>query len=337
MIPLNYHHLYYFWTVARSGSIAAATQRLYLSQPALSGQLGELEKFCGARLLERTHKGVALTWEGKIVFERCERIFAEGDELAAIIKNGFHEPAVLRIGVHPAVPREVVLRVLDFTRHSGKNLRTEGLGRRAEGLGRRAEGLGCRAAVFSGTLEGLCARLKRRVLDMLIVNSDCAAELGRERRARLAGELPVYFVASESIKKTIKRFPSDLTNAAMLLRTADNPVRVQVEHYLSRHRVAVRVEADSEDVDLLRRMAVEGRGVAALGALTVANDIKAGRLQTLHTTPVGITEPVWFVCDAQPRSNPAVRALTDKLMEDFSLFGKTPRVNSMLEKPKQKK
>ena len=36
---LNYHHLFYFWTVAREGSIAKACDRLLLTQPTISGQI----------------------------------------------------------------------------------------------------------------------------------------------------------------------------------------------------------------------------------------------------------------------------------------------------------
>lgn len=309
MIPLNYHHLYYFWTVARSGSIAAATQRLYLSQPALSGQLKQLERACKARLLERTRKGVSLTYEGRIVFERCERIFSEGDELASLIGNGFKASPVLRVGIQATISREVILRILAFARQTDKS---------------------CRITIFSGELDTLGAKLKRQNLDFIVANEDCSAHLGRECRSRLVSQLPVYFVASRALKRTIKRFPSDLSKAAMLMRPADNSVRKQVDHYLSQRKVNFQVEADSDDVDLLRRLAVEGRGVAALSALTVASDIKAGRLAMLHSSPVEIREPVWFVCGAHPRANPALRKMIDALMEKFTIFGQLPRIKSSL-------
>ncbi|MBI5202122.1 MAG: LysR family transcriptional regulator, partial [Elusimicrobia bacterium] len=78
MIPLNYHHLYYFWVVAKAGSITAARERLLLAQPTLSLQLAQLERACGGRLLERSRQGVTLTPLGQQVFEHCERIFSEG-------------------------------------------------------------------------------------------------------------------------------------------------------------------------------------------------------------------------------------------------------------------
>ncbi|MDD4004612.1 MAG: LysR family transcriptional regulator [Elusimicrobiaceae bacterium] len=298
MIPVNYHHLYYFWTVARAGSIAAATQRLYLSQPALSGQLRQLERACNASLLERNRKGVSLTFEGRIVFERCERIFSEGDELAFIIRNGFKAPTVLRVGVQPSLSREVLLRVLGFVRRIDKS---------------------CRTAIFSGETDTLGLKLKRQELDFIITNEDCSARLGQGHRSRLVGQLPVCFVANGIVKRLIRQFPADLTKTVMLLRPTGNPVRKQVDHYLSRRRISVRVEADSDDVDLLRRLAMQGNGVAALSVMTVAADIKAGRLASLHSVAVGIKEPIWFACPHHTRSNPALRVMTDILMDTFKI------------------
>jgi DNA-binding MarR family transcriptional regulator len=40
---LNYHHLRYFWTVAKEGSLKKAAEQLHVSQPSISGQLRELE------------------------------------------------------------------------------------------------------------------------------------------------------------------------------------------------------------------------------------------------------------------------------------------------------
>jgi LysR family transcriptional activator of nhaA len=301
MIPLNYHHLYYFWTVARCGSIAAARRKLYLSQPALSGQLKELERACQARLLERSRSGVALTFEGRAVFERCERIFSEGEELAALIKNGFQAPAVLRLGVRPTVLREAVLAAMDFAARCEPS---------------------CRAAVLSGDPEALMARLKAQTVDLLMSNRDYAPSLGEDFRSRLVCRLPVCFVANRAVKRLVRRFPVDLAKTALLLRPAYNPVRKQVDLWLARRRVSSPVAADSDDVDLLRRLALEGRGVAVLSAPSVADDLKAGRLARLDRASLRIEEQVWFTCAVRPLANPAVRRALEALMGRFSLPGK---------------
>ena len=50
---LNYHHLRYFWAVASEGTLARAAAKLSVSQPSLSGQIGELESALGEKLFRR--------------------------------------------------------------------------------------------------------------------------------------------------------------------------------------------------------------------------------------------------------------------------------------------
>ena len=56
---LNYHHLLYFWTVAREGSILGAYERLLVAQPTVSSQLRKLEKSVSAI---NCSNGLGVTW-----------------------------------------------------------------------------------------------------------------------------------------------------------------------------------------------------------------------------------------------------------------------------------
>lgn len=308
MIPLNYHHLYYFWTVARRGSISAAAQELYLSQPTLSGQLKQLERSLKLRLLVRGRSGVTLTPEGRAVFERCARIFAEGEELAAFVKGGPAAPAVLRIGLRPTVTREVMLKVLEF----------------AHALDQTS-----RVLILSGDADVLVGKLKHQALDLVIANQDFSAG-EMELRGRLVSKLPVYFVAHPSVRRRVKRFPADLSKVPLLVRPEETGVRKQVDDYLGRRRIECEIEADSDDSELLRRLAIAGKGVTVLSGLAAAEDLKARRLATLHSHPVGIEEPIWFISRSHPPANEALRRMVEALMSEFTLFGRVPAVRSRL-------
>jgi LysR family transcriptional activator of nhaA len=65
---MNYHHLLYFWTVAREGTIARACEKLLVSQPTISGQLKALEQAVGRPLFDRSRRTLALTDIGQTVF-----------------------------------------------------------------------------------------------------------------------------------------------------------------------------------------------------------------------------------------------------------------------------
>src|SRR6188768_3117837 len=58
---LNYHHLLYFWVVARHGSIVRASEELRLAHPTISGQIHRLEEVLGEKLFTRKGRSLVLT------------------------------------------------------------------------------------------------------------------------------------------------------------------------------------------------------------------------------------------------------------------------------------
>ncbi|HOX22643.1 MAG TPA: LysR family transcriptional regulator [Elusimicrobiales bacterium] len=296
MLPINYHHLFYFWTIAKSGSIAAATKQLYLSQPALSNQLKQLEASCGARLLLRTRNGVSLTFEGRAVFERCERIFKEGEELTALIRNGFKFPAVLRMGVRPTISREVLLKVIDFAAKSYPS---------------------SKIAATGGEPEMMISHLKSGTVDLVISNRNYAPYLGAGFRTRLACRLPIYFVANPTISRKVHIFPRDLEKTFLLVKPSYNPARKHVDTFLAETQTICPVAAESDDADFLRRLAIKGHGVAILSGPSVENDLRSGRLLSLQGTKTTIEEEVWFACANVPTCSSTTRLMIKSLMSDF--------------------
>ena len=78
---LNYNHLFYFWMVAREGSVVDAAKALMLSQPTVSIQVKELETSLGHRLFDRTGRGLKLTDSGKIAFNYANEMFSLSRDL----------------------------------------------------------------------------------------------------------------------------------------------------------------------------------------------------------------------------------------------------------------
>ena len=73
---INYHHLLYFWVVAKEGTIAAACKELNLAQPTISAQLRVLEKSLGQKLFTRVGRNLALTETGRLVYRHADEIFS---------------------------------------------------------------------------------------------------------------------------------------------------------------------------------------------------------------------------------------------------------------------
>jgi LysR family transcriptional regulator, transcriptional activator of nhaA len=113
MEGLNYHPLLYFWTVTRHGSIARATEELYLAQPTISAQLRALEEALGEKLFLRTGRNIPLTETGQIVLRYADKIFSRGRELTDTLKGrSVGRPVRFSVGVADVLPKLITYRLL---------------------------------------------------------------------------------------------------------------------------------------------------------------------------------------------------------------------------------
>lgn len=110
---LNYHHLHYFWVVAKEGGITPAAELLHLSQPTLSTQIQKLEQSLGIKLFDRTGRSLVLTDTGQMVFCYAEEIFGLGRELTDAIRGRLTSDSLrLVVGVPDELPKLLVYEIL---------------------------------------------------------------------------------------------------------------------------------------------------------------------------------------------------------------------------------
>src|SRR5918993_1300006 len=111
---LNYHHLLYFWTVAREGTIARASEELRLAQPTISGQIRVLEEQLGEKLFQRSGRNLVLTDMGRLVFRYADDIFGLGRELMDTLKDRpTGRPMRFQVGVADEVTKIIAYRLLE--------------------------------------------------------------------------------------------------------------------------------------------------------------------------------------------------------------------------------
>src|SRR4029078_2927737 len=84
---LNFHHLRYFWMVARKGGVRKAAEELHVSQPSISAQLRLLEESLGEKLFKRSGRNLVLTDMGHLVLTYADEIFSAGRELMSAVKQ----------------------------------------------------------------------------------------------------------------------------------------------------------------------------------------------------------------------------------------------------------
>ena len=259
---LNYHHLRYFWVVAKEGSLALAAERLRVSQPSISGQIRELEGALGQRLFKKAGRKNVLTDAGQMVYRYAGEIFSLGSELTNALSERPSESALrLHVGLTDSFPKLVANELLKPVFDLG-----------------RAVQLICR----EGKPEDLIAQLAAHRLDIVLSDEPPSSRVNIRVFDHPLGESGCVFCASAKLAKRLASgFPASLEGAPALLPSENSPLRRAVESWFRAQGVKPTVVAEFEDPALMKVMAAEGRGVVVLPAASASIAMKRYGLHTI--------------------------------------------------------
>ena len=110
---LNYHHLLYFWSVAKYGSVAQASRELRLAHPTVSAQVHRLEDVLGEKLFVKQGRNLVLTESGRVAFRYADEIFSLGREfLDTLHGRSTGRPVRVVVGCSNELPKSIVQRIL---------------------------------------------------------------------------------------------------------------------------------------------------------------------------------------------------------------------------------
>jgi LysR family transcriptional regulator, transcriptional activator of nhaA len=238
---LNYHHLLYFWAVAKEGSLRRASEVLHVSQPSISAQLKQLEESLGAPLFTRTTRRLILTDTGQTVLEYAEEIFSLGRELlTAVRQEPGGRPLRLHVGVADSVPKIIVRQHLTPVFELNRLVRVI-----------------CR----EGSLEELITQLAGHKLDVVLADEPSTSALRvRTFNQRLSTSDVVICAAPVLAKRLGKHFPRS---------------------WFESHRVQPRVVAEVEDTALLIDLGAQGLGFIPVYSAVLDEIERSSRLQTI--------------------------------------------------------
>ena len=241
---INYHHLLYFWSVVRTGSVAKASEELRLAPPTISMQIRKLEESLGERLLARSGRGVRPTEVGQVVFTYAEDIFALGKEMVDTVKGRpTGHPLNVIVGIADVVPKEISHALI-----------------RPALLLREQVKITCR----EDNQEHLLAELAIQELDVVLSDTPIGPPAKIRAYNHLLGECGTTFFATPDLaRKYSKNFPKVL-NVAPLLVPADNTnMRRALDQWFDLIQVRPLVAGEFEDFALLRQFGESGMGLFA--------------------------------------------------------------------------
>lgn len=242
---LNYHHLLYFWTVAREGTIARASEKLLLAPPTISAQIKSLEASLGEKLFERRGRRLVLTDTGEMVYDYANEMFAIGRELISALRQEKRDrPLRFHVGITDSLPKLVVHRVLQP----------------AFGLGRPVQ-LIC----HEGKIEALLSELATHQLDVVLADSPGSPLAAVQTFNHKLGDAPIALLAESKLARRLKHnFPMSLDDAPAVLPTANVATRRALDRWFAQIDVTPQIIAEVEDSALTKVFAAEGLGFMAV-------------------------------------------------------------------------
>jgi len=299
MQSLNYHHLLYFWTVAKEGSVTKAAARLRLSQPTVSEQLRILEDALGEQLFDRSGRSLSLTETGRVAYRYADEIFRLGRELQdTLAGRPTGGPSKLRVGVSLVLPKLVLQRLLEPA------LRMEA-----------PVQIVCR----EDKTERLLAELSVSDLDLVIADAPLAGQARVRAFNHLLGECGVSFLGVPKLARGLrKQFPASLNGARFLLPTENTVLRRSLDHWFDTLGIAPRIVAEFEDSALLKQFAQHGEGIFA-APTAIEKEIVAQYKLSLVGRTEHVVERFYAITVERRIKHPAVREISDAAHE--GIFG----------------
>lgn len=288
---LNYHHLLYFWVVAREGSIARACELLELAQPTISHQIHELEENLGQKLFARIGRNIQLTDTGRIVYDYANQIFSLGRELLSTVKGMPQDrPRSLLIGVVEHLPKILVYRLLENTFDMPESVRVV-----------------CQEDKF----ERLLTQLALHHLDVIL--SDVPAQPIVKVRAfnHLLGECGISFFAAPKLAERYRHdFPRCLNGAPLLLFTGETALRRSLDEWFDSQKLHPVTRGEFSDSALLKIFGEAGTGLFVMPSAVEREVAKRCAVEVIGRVPE-VRARCYAISSERRLRDPAWEAITE--------------------------
>jgi len=291
MDSLNYHHLRYFWAVARAGNLTRASAELHLTPQTVSAQIKDLEHALGEKLFRRSGRSLVLTEVGDVVFRYADEIFSIGKELLEnLAGQPTGRPLRLVVGVADVLPKLVAHRLLAPAMTLDDPVR-----------------IVCRETGLATLLGDLATHR----VDVVLSDAPIPPTIKIQAYNHLLGECGVTFMAVAPLaRRCLKKFPAGLDGAPMLLPAEGTALRGQLDQWFRSRGVQPRIVAEFEDSALLKTFGQAGDGVFPVPSVVETEVARQYQVVTVGSAE-GVVERFYAISVERRVVHPAVAAICD--------------------------
>lgn len=273
---INYHHLFYFKTIAEEGSVSKAAAKLLLGQPTLSAQLKQFEDSLGVKLFDRHHKKLVLTDHGKIALDYSKHIFRMGSEMYEVLNDRLKplKPS-LHLGALDSVPKQIVLQLVKQAYKISP----------------------CQITLSEGKSDELLRELFAHRMDLIVTNFLPVGIDSKGLYPKLITKKNVGFYGAPKFKSLRKGFPKSISEMPMILPTYDSKLRNDLDHWSKANKIELNIICESQDISIKKLMAINEIGLIPTATHTVTSQIQSGDL-----VEIGLLQGVYeelFILSAQ--------------------------------------
>lgn len=287
---LNYHHLRYFWTVAKEGGLTKAAAKLHVSQPTISAQIQALEGVLGEKLFRRAGRNLALTHTGQHVLSFAEEIFSLGQDLLNSVKQRpTRRPLRLSLGVADALPKLVTYRIIEPIFSLPEPVQV---------------------SCWETKLSDMLVELAAYRMDVVLADEPASSGVTPNVFNHFLGESDVTFCAVPPLAAKLRRgFPKSLNGAPALLPMSNSGLRRSLEKWFQARGVRPRLVGEFEDAALVNILALRGLGFMSVPSIVAKEAVTRYGFRTIGRTDE--CQQQFYAITAESKlTHPAVVAIT---------------------------
>jgi DNA-binding transcriptional LysR family regulator len=256
-----------FYTVARQLSFTKAAEQLFMTQPAVTFQIKQLEEHYNARLFERSHGRIALTPAGRLVMEYAERILGLSEELETRV--GELTGAVsgpLLLGASTTIAEVILPQVL------------------GEFKARHPQ---VQAYMTVGNSETIEHRVADHTLDLGLIESPSHLP-GLHTEICCEDELVMICAPSHRLARQRSVTPEQIAAEPYVSRETGSGTREFADQYFRQNKVApedLNIIMELGSGEAIKGVVETGAGVSIMSRARVVKELKLGVLVALPLAP----------------------------------------------------
>ncbi|QZA82343.1 LysR family transcriptional regulator [Deefgea piscis] len=263
MSKLNYHHLNYFWQVAKEGNLTKAAERLHVSQSALSSQIAQLEHNMGVQLFARQGRRLILTEIGQTTFSYADEIFRKGGELESLLLTGENtQQRTIKIGMLATMSRNFIESFIEPLIQQGNS----------------------KYSLHARGQARLLNELANHQLDIVLSNIDVSGSDDNLWKCQLLARQPVAIIGQPTLALGAI-FSADYAAQDWILPVDESPIRSAFDAFCALHQFQPKIVAEADDMAMMRLLARDSNALTVMPEVVVKDELKLGKLHRYMILP----------------------------------------------------